>query len=61
MSIQSRRFFHCRSCGHKMRLGVDECGNCYQPTPMINHFPLPLLLALPVLAVAIVALVISTV
>ena len=59
MSVRSRRFFHCRSCGHKMRLGAADCGNCYQPAPLINQFPLPLILALPVLAIAIVALLLS--
>lgn len=56
MSIQSRRLFHCRYCGHKMRLGAHECGSCYQSAQLINYIPLPLLFVLPVLALSLISL-----
>ncbi|MBY6160738.1 hypothetical protein KUV73_04315 [Mameliella alba] len=27
------RFFHCSSCGHKMRVAHDHCGSCYHTKP----------------------------
>lgn len=61
MSIRSRRLFHCRHCGHKMRLGATECGNCYHPTPVFNQISLPLLLAVPVLVIGVVGLLLTAV
>ena len=54
MSVSSRRFFSCQSCGHKVRFGRNECGACYQPTPIINQswFWLLILAAVLLLLVA---------
>jgi uncharacterized OB-fold protein len=31
------RLFKCKKCGHKLRLGVDNCGKCSAPTPLYNR------------------------
>ena len=34
---KAKRIFTCRYCGHRMRLGAETCGECYQPARIYNH------------------------
>lgn len=30
------RLFRCDACGHRMRLGGDACGKCFEPKPVLK-------------------------
>jgi ribosomal protein L37AE/L43A len=53
------RIFRCESCGHRLRLGAGYCGKCTFPTLARNRTGtwLLVLLALPVLLVAVATVV----
>jgi hypothetical protein len=31
------RLFECTKCGHKLRLGAENCGRCHEATPLKNR------------------------
>ena len=34
---QPLRLISCKTCGHKLRFGASRCGQCWQPSPLINQ------------------------
>ena len=50
------RLMHCKMCGHKMRFGVDECGNCRAPAGFANTYGFVVMIGLVIVGLGVLAL-----